>query len=145
MGRKVAPNSQYQVKPHHAGGYTYASTQPPYVDPETGKKKYRHIHWGSVDENRKFIPGAPYLIASPEERARLIFPQDWDLSLATNCTGVPGSIRPPCDMECRNSIYGDIWLLEQIALKPEGLIIYTQNGVTLNIRYQNILKSLTFC
>jgi len=49
--------------------YTYASTQPPYIDPDTGKKKYLYIHWGSVDENLRFIPGAQFYQASPDERA----------------------------------------------------------------------------
>ena len=77
MGKHPDPNAQYRVKPHVTKGYTYASTQPPYTDQDIGKKKYRYIHWGSVDENLKFIPGAPFFLASPEERAKLIFPEDW--------------------------------------------------------------------
>ena len=117
MGRKVDPESQYRVKQHHAGGYTYASTQPSYIDPVTGTKKHRHVHWGAVDGNLKFIPGTPFLLASPEERARLIFPSCWDLSLINNYSSTQDHKKPACDMECRNSLYGDIWLLEQIALK----------------------------
>jgi hypothetical protein len=44
MPRPIDPNSQYKVKPHTIRNYLYAKTQPPIVDPETGKKKY-HIHW----------------------------------------------------------------------------------------------------
>ena len=62
MSRLVDPNTKYRVKQHNNNGYTYASTQPPYVDPNTGKKKYRHVHWGTVDENRKFIPGSSSLM-----------------------------------------------------------------------------------
>ena len=80
MARPVDPNAQYRVKLHNISGYMYASTQPPTVDPDTGKKKYRYIHWGTIDENQKFIPGAPFFAASPEERARLIFPAEWDMS-----------------------------------------------------------------
>ena len=69
MARPVDPNAQYTVKPHKTKGYTYASTQPPYTDPKTGKKKYRYIHWGSVDENLKFIPGKPFILS---RRARAI-------------------------------------------------------------------------
>ena len=37
MARPVDPESQFRVKIHNNGGYTYASTQPPYTDLETGK------------------------------------------------------------------------------------------------------------
>ena len=79
MGRPVNPNSQYTVKPHKLGHCVYASTQPPHVDPETGKKVYRYIHWGRIIEN-KFIPGKEYFLADPAERSKLIFPADLDLS-----------------------------------------------------------------
>ena len=117
MGRPVNPNAQYRVKPHITKGYTYASTQPPFIDPDTGKKRYRHIHWGTVDENRKFIPGTAFFLASPEERARLIFPTDWDMSEAEKLKGLQKPGRPECDGDCQNRLYGDVWLLEQIAMK----------------------------
>jgi hypothetical protein len=117
MSRPVDPNAQYRVKPHVTNGYTYASTQPPYTNPESGKKKYHHIHWGKVDENQKFIPGYSFYLASPEERARLIFPEDWDMSEAEKLTGLRKPGRPLCDTGCLNRLYGDIWLLEQVAKK----------------------------
>ena len=117
MARPVDPNSQFRVKPHTTNGYTYASTQPPYVDPDTGRKKYRYIHWGTVNESRKFIPGTAFYQASPEERSRLIFPEDWDLSEAQKLTGLRKPGRPECDGDCQNRLYGDVWLLEQIATK----------------------------
>lgn len=117
MARPVDPNAQYQVKPHVTNGYTYASTQPPYVDTATGKKKYRYIHWGTVDENGKFIPGSQFYLASPEERTRLVFPEGWDMSEAEKLTGLRKPGRPACDTDCQNRLYGDIWLLEQVARK----------------------------
>jgi len=117
MARPVDPNAQYRVKPHVNGGHTYASTQPPYIDEVTGKKKYRYIHWGAVDENRKFIPGVQFYQASPEERARLIFPEDWDMSEANKLTGLRTPGRPAYYGSDHNRFYGDIWLLEQIAEK----------------------------
>jgi hypothetical protein len=117
MGRPVNENAQYTVKPHTTKGYTYASTQPPYIDTSTGKKRYKHIHWGSVDDNLKFIPGSEFILASPEERSRLIFPEEWDMSAAENLTGLRKPGRPANEDECKNRLYGDIWLLEQIALK----------------------------
>ena len=117
MPRPVDPDAQYCVKPHITKGYTYASTQPSYIDQETGKKKYRYIHWGSIDENLKFIPGTRYFLATPEERSRLIFPEEWDMSEANKLTGLRKPGRPAYDGEDKNRLYGDIWLLEQIAEK----------------------------
>ena len=117
MARPVDPDAQYRVKLHKNGDYAYASTQPPYVDEATGKKKYRYIHWGTIDENHMFIPGPRFYQASPEERTRLIFPEAWDMSEAERLTGLKAPGRPAYDGECQNRFYGDIWLLEQIAEK----------------------------
>ena len=116
MSRPVDPNAQYQVKPHTTKGYTYASTQPCITDPGSGRKKYRYIHWGTIDEDLRFIPSSPYILASPEERRRLIFPKDWDMSVAEGLTGLRKPRKPPYDGECQNRLYGDVWLLEQISL-----------------------------
>ena len=117
MARPVDPNAQFRVKPHINNGYTYASTQPPSVDPDTGKKKYRYVHWGVVDENRRFIPGSAFYLASPAERERLIFPEDWDMSEAEKLAGLRKPGRPAYNGDCQNRLYGDIWLLEQVAVK----------------------------
>ena len=117
MARPVDPDAQYRVKLHINNGYTYASTQPPYIDTNTGKKKYRYVHWGTVDENRKFIPNSSFFLASPEERTRLIFPNDWDMSEAEKLTGLQKQRRTACNGDCQSRLYGDIWLLEQIAMK----------------------------
>ncbi|MDR1309523.1 MAG: transposase [Deltaproteobacteria bacterium] len=115
MARPIDPNAQHRIKPHVTKGYTYASTQPPYVDPLTGKRKYRHVHWGTVDGDMKFIPGARFFMASPEERSRLIFPESWDLTEAAKAAGPEQPGRPIHDADCLNRMYGDIWLLEQVA------------------------------
>ena len=117
MARPVDSNAQYRVKPHVTNGYTYASTQPSYPDPVSGKKKYRYIHWGTVDENLKFIPGSPFFLASPEERLKLIFPEDWDVSEAEKLVGLRQPARPTYSGNDQNRLYGDIWLLEQVATK----------------------------
>lgn len=117
MGRHVDPNAQYRVKPHVTKGYTYASTQPSYKNPDTGKKQYRYIHWGTVDKNQKFIPGSAFFLASPEERKFLIFPENWDMSEAEKLTGLRKQGRTEYSGECYNRLYGDVWLLEQVALR----------------------------
>jgi len=113
----VDPNAQYRIKPHKVNGYTYASTQPSYLDPDTGKKKYRYIHWGSVDDSLKFIPGSAFFLACPDERSQLIFPENWDMSEAEALTGLRKRGRPAYSGVDQNRLYGDIWLLEQVALR----------------------------
>lgn len=71
---------QYHVSVHKSGGYRYASTQPTRINPVTKKKECKHIHWGSLTEDNKFYPNKNFYRATPEERAQLIFPDDWDLS-----------------------------------------------------------------
>ena len=117
MARPVDTNAQYRVKPHTTKGYIYASTQPSYIDPQTGKKKYRYIHWGTLEGGSKFIPGTAFYMATPEERERLIFPENWDLSEAGKLTGLRNPGRPAYAGESHNRLYGDIWLLEQVAQK----------------------------
>ena len=117
MSRPVDQYAQFRVKPHVTHGYTYASTQPSYIDTNTGKKKYRYAHWGIVDKNLKFIPNSTYYLASPEERALLIFPENWDMSEARKLTGLRKPGRPEYSDDCQNRLYGDVWLLEEVAQK----------------------------
>lgn len=115
MPRKPDPNSPYRIAIHVDKGYRYASTQPATVDPATGKRTYRRIHWGTVDDNNKFVPGKAYIFASLEERSKLIFPEGWDLSEIDRLSGRRKPGRPAKEGQDENRLYGDIWLLEQIA------------------------------
>jgi transposase len=112
-------------------GRTYASTQPAVQNPETGKKTYRYVHWGTVDEDMKFIPGANFWRISPEERAKLIFPESWDLSEAENLAEPRREESPACDGNCRNLLYGHVWLMEKIAdktgLRQDLEIVFREN------------------
>jgi hypothetical protein len=117
MARPVDPLARYRVKLNVCNGHTYASTQPPTVNLETGRKEYHRVNWGSVDENLKFTPNLNFIVASPEERGRLIFPENWDMSEARKYAGLLEPGRPVCDYACQNRMYGDIWLLEQVAAK----------------------------
>lgn len=115
MPRKPDPDAPYRVAIHIDKGYRYASTQPAIVDPNTGKRSYRRIHWGTVDDNNRFVPGKAYLFAPIEERSKLIFPQGWDLSEIEKLSGNRRRGRPVLESQDENRLYGDIWLLEQIA------------------------------
>ena len=115
MPRKPDPDAPYKVAIHIDKGYRYASTQPATVDPNTGKRKYRRIHWGTVDDNNRFVPGRAYLFAPVEERSKLIFPEGWDLSEIEKLSGNRKRGRPVIESQDENRLYGDIWLLEQIA------------------------------
>ena len=115
MPRKPDPDAPYRVAIHVDKGYRYASTQPAIVDPNTGKRSYRRIHWGTVDDNNRFVPGKAYLFAPIEERSKLIFPEDWDLSEIEKLSGNRRRGRPVIESQDENRLYGDIWLLEQIA------------------------------
>ena len=53
----------------------YASTHPYTTDGKTCKRKYVNLHWGTVEDGNRFIPGKRYIFASPEERAKLVFPK----------------------------------------------------------------------
>lgn len=64
----------------------YASTQPFTVN-EDGKKRYTHKHWGTLDEDLRSHPGTAYFYASIEERQKLIFPKEWDLSEIESLSG----------------------------------------------------------
>ena len=136
MARKADPDSQYRVSIHLNNGYRYASTQPYQIDPDTGKKSYHHIHWGRVDENNKFIPGKNYLVAPIAERSKLIFPEDWDLSEVKKLSGAREKGRPATESQNENRLYGDIWLLEQIAdktdIRKDLLKVFCGNEETVN-------------
>lgn len=119
MARQAEESTTYKVKIHLNNGYRYASTQPLVVDPErtSGRNRHRRIHWGTVDEDNKFHPNKTYLYADVSERRKLIFPDDWDMSEVASLPSERKAGGPSCDDDDSNKLYGDIWLLEQIAGK----------------------------
>lgn len=135
-GRPPKADSGYHVSIHMANGYRYASTQPHVEDPDTKEKSYRHIHWGRVDENNVFTPGKAYILASPEERSKLIFPDDWDISAIEQFSGMKKPGRPAYEGEDLNRFYGDIWLLEQLSTKlgirKDLMIVFNNNQEMVN-------------
>lgn len=51
MPRPIDLSRTYKVSIHAYSNYRYASTQPAFIDPDTGKRFYRRIHWGTVTED----------------------------------------------------------------------------------------------
>lgn len=151
MSRPTKEESIYKVSIHKNGGYMYASTHPYTVD-ENGKRQYVNCHWGTVDENKRFIPGKRYLYASLEERARLIFPDDWDMSEARKLSGSKTAGRPSYTDVDMNRFYGDIWLLEQVAdktgLRADLMKVFERNEEIVNsvltLAYFSVLTGYTF-
>ncbi len=118
MPRPLLTTTPYKVSLHLNNGYRYASTQRfRDVDHDSGKKRYSRIHWGTLTEEMKFIPGKRYILSSLEERSKLIFPVAWDMSEAEKLSGLKKAGRPAYDEQDVNRFYGDLWLLDQVAKK----------------------------
>ena len=117
MARTTNPDSIYRVSIHRNGGYTYAATHPFTID-ASGRRKYSILHWGTVTEDLRFIPGKRWMEAPEEVRKRLVFPEGWDLSAAgAPGAGAGGSWAPPRPLPYTadaGKAYGDVWLLERI-------------------------------
>lgn len=116
MPRPIDPDCSYRFVIHNANGHSYASVQRT-VENKAGKKVRRHKHYGTVSEN-KFYPWAEFLILPKEEKAKFIYPEEWDISLVNQSTNNEEN-NSICEIESQNRLYGDIWLLEQIAEKTQ--------------------------
>ena len=81
-GRKANPMSPYKVFLHKDKKYRYAATQRKNETTSGKKSKYTITHWGTVSENLVFSPNATYRLTDVKERMKLIFPEDWDISVA---------------------------------------------------------------
>lgn len=115
MARPISADTANKVTLHINGGYRYASTRPRVVSEATGKNTNKSIHWGTVTEDLRFIPNRRYIYAPLEERNKLVFPEDWDLSEIKKLSANRGPGRPPSSADEKNRLYGATWLLEQIA------------------------------
>ena len=118
-GRPAKANTIYKVSIHNNGGRKYASTQPFTMD-ENGKKHYSHKHWGIVDDNMKFHPNSTYFYAPLEERRKLIFPSDWDLSEIETLSGTGHRGAVEYNGGDIDRMYGPTWFLDNVA-KVTGL------------------------
>ena len=140
-GRPKDPDTDFRVKLHVHRSYRYAATQPYEPDPESnGKMRRRYVFWGSVTEDLRFIPNERFLSSSPEERSKLIFPKEWDMSEAAGAlsqersgdgwtsdgwrpedafAAISGTV--PSSEQTGNRLCGATWLLWEIARK-NGLL-----------------------
>ena len=114
MARPTNPDTPFKITLHVNGGYRYATTRP-LVKNEEGKTHNKSIHWGTVTEDLKFLPGHHFIYASSAERDKLIFPKEWDLSEIDKLESYRKPGRPANEDDDKNRFYGDIWLLEKIA------------------------------
>lgn len=115
-GRPVNENTIYKVSIHVNGKHRYASTQP-FTVGEDGRKRYTHKHWGTVDEGLRFHPNTTYLYASIEERQKLIFPKDWNLSELETLASSRRRGRVSYEKEDVDRQYGATWFLDRVAEK----------------------------
>ena len=119
-GRPAKANSIYKVSIHKNNGRMYAVTHP-YTTGEDGKRRYSYKNWGTVDDGGHFHPNSAYFYATLEERRRLIFPAEWDLSeiKALSGTGHRGAVEyEGGDLD---RMYGPTWFLDNIA-RATGLL-----------------------
>lgn len=114
MARPTDSNSPYRVSIHHNNGYHYASTQPARVNPKTGKREYRHVYWGTVTDDLKFIPGRTIFWSQSRNEASLPSRRAGIYEI-DKLSGRRKTGRPVIESQDENRLYGDIWLLEKIA------------------------------
>lgn len=114
-GRPIKEETPYKIILHTNGGRRYASTKVAVVGKD-GKKQFRHKHWGSLDESNRFHPNTTYFNAAPAERAKLIFPEGWDLSEAKG-RGEDRRGRVVYEKDDVDRQYGATWLLDKVAEK----------------------------
>jgi len=135
MARPTKAESIYRIALHKNGGYMYATTHP-YTLAGDGRRKYSCLHWGTVTDSLKFIPGRQYLYAPLEERAKLIFPEGWDLSEIDKLQSNRKQGRPAYEGTDVNRFYGDVWLLEQVAdkvgLRADLMATFYENAEVVN-------------
>lgn len=150
-GRPAKASTIYKVSIHNNGGRKYASPQPFTVD-DDGKKHYTHKQWGIVDDDMRFHPNSTYFYAPIEERRKLIFPAEWDLSeIKSLCgTGHRGAVEyEGGDLD---RMYGPTWFLDNIARETgltddlrkvfDGNMEMAQDALTL--AYYLFLESRTY-
>lgn len=125
----------HQMKLHKNGKYIYASTQPFTGVDDSGKRNYKRLHWGTLDENLKFIPNDDFLALSKKEKGKFIFPENWDISSIYSEHGKMLE-------QSYNKLYGETWLLEniveQLGIREDLLDVFK------NEEFVNAILSLVY-
>ena len=141
-GRPFSASTQYKMIIHTNGNHRYASTKP-YTIGEDGVKRYSYKHWGTLDEQNRFIPGMAYMYASIEERQQLIFPKGWDLSQIETLSGTKHRGRIAYEAEDVDRQYGATWLLNQVASKT-GVLDDLKRVFSGNMEMVNDILTLAY-
>ena len=90
-----------------------------------------------------FHPNSTYILATAEERSKLIFPEGWDLSETKVLPGLPDASAMIPEGQNENRLYGDSWLLMEIA-KATGVFEDLCSVFRDNINYVNIILTIAF-
>jgi transposase len=141
-GRPFSASTQFKMIIHKNGNHRYASTKP-YTIGEDGIKRYTYKHWGTLDDQNRFIPGMAYMYASIEERQQLIFPKEWDLSQIETLSGTKHRGRIAYEAEDVDRQYGATWLLNQVASKT-GVLDDLKRVFSGNMEMVNDILTLAY-
>jgi hypothetical protein len=111
------PEAPYILKKSATRNGLTAITTVNFVHPVTGKKQVKRVTWGYLSEDLVFTPNLTFLSAPFEERARLLFPESWDISKAYDPLNDALPRLGDYCKDCSSLFYGHIFLLEQVAVK----------------------------
>lgn len=138
VGRPSNPNSQYTMQVHKNGKYLYADTQRA-VTGDDGIKRYKHVHWGTLDDQSRFHPNHAFLYQSPEEIARFIFPESWNLELLHQYQQTLPAPKDQAILNIEHDLlvvsqsrsYGAVWFMEQVAerlgVRQDLMVTFSDN------------------
>lgn len=112
-GRPTKVETPFKIIIHNNGGRRYASTKVAILSPN-GKKVFRHKHWGVIDENDKFTPNQTFLMTPSDERDKLMFPDNIDLTSIAGVTNVKVDT-PLFEPGYKDRQFGPTWFLDKVA------------------------------
>ena len=86
MANKPNPLTPYIVRSSVMNGHTYAYVQKPVYIKKKEKYERRKVHIGKL-EGKVFCPNNEYRLMPIEEKRKLRFPPDWDISIVQKLDG----------------------------------------------------------
>ena len=87
MANKPNPLTPYLVRSSIVNGHTYAHVQKPVFIEKKQAYERRKVNIGKLLEGKVFVPNKEYRLMPIEERRKLRFPADWDMSKAQKLDG----------------------------------------------------------